>query len=428
MGKVKCEYCGNYIMDTDEVCPNCGAANAYHRRTASDTPRTIEELRDWYKARNLPPEEVTRFFVGKNIREPKAFGIYEEDGKFVVYKNKADGSRVIRYEGTDEAYAVNELYLRLKEEILNQKSHNAAMRTGKKGSRGKSKNFFGRHRFLLLLLISFLPVSFVFGSYGMYAYKESLKPQEYRYYLDEDNTPYYHISSWSSGRSYDWWIYNDSSKDWELYRAFDSEEEFPEELSHKSRSYSSLSDMLKEMGLDSYEYYDTYDIHRSKNYIDAGHHYTPSGGYYVNDGNTYYYLVDYYGYRYGDGDNSGWYLYDDDSGSWDYYCDKDDRDALGDALWYYDDDYRVGSDYDRYTSGNVYNFTAEEQAGWSATDFSDTEWYQAAEEAEAEADAAYEEYKSQSSDSGSWWDSDSSYDWDSSDSWDSGSTDWDSDW
>lgn len=29
----------------------------------------------------------------------------------------------MRYQGTDEAYAVNELYLKLKDEILNQKAH-----------------------------------------------------------------------------------------------------------------------------------------------------------------------------------------------------------------------------------------------------------------------------------------------------------------
>ena len=42
---------------------------------------------------------------------------------FIVYKNKADGTRAVRYKGTDEAYAVNELYLKLKDEILNQKAH-----------------------------------------------------------------------------------------------------------------------------------------------------------------------------------------------------------------------------------------------------------------------------------------------------------------
>ena len=33
----------------------------------SSQPTTIEELKQWYAARHLPPEEVTRFFIGKNM-------------------------------------------------------------------------------------------------------------------------------------------------------------------------------------------------------------------------------------------------------------------------------------------------------------------------------------------------------------------------
>lgn len=89
-------------------------------------PRTIEELKQWYIDKNLPSESVTRFFIGSNYRGAKAFGIYKDEstGKCVVYKNKADGSRSIRYEGMDEAYAVNELYKKLKSEIYNQKNNN----------------------------------------------------------------------------------------------------------------------------------------------------------------------------------------------------------------------------------------------------------------------------------------------------------------
>lgn len=123
--KVKCEFCGNMIDDTLENCPHCGAANNHMARTASDTPKTIAELAKWYEDRHLPPYETTRFFIGIDYQQPKAFGIYEKDGVFTVYKNKVDGSRAVRYTGTDEAYAVNELYLRLKAEILNQKAHQA---------------------------------------------------------------------------------------------------------------------------------------------------------------------------------------------------------------------------------------------------------------------------------------------------------------
>ena len=82
--------------------------------------KTIEELKQWYAEMQLPPEEVTRFFIDKNITEPKAFSIYKDGLDFIVYKNKRDGSRTIRYQGTDEAYAVKELQNRIIQEILNQ--------------------------------------------------------------------------------------------------------------------------------------------------------------------------------------------------------------------------------------------------------------------------------------------------------------------
>ena len=122
--KVKCEYCNGYIDESEEKCPTCGAPNKNFKRVANHTPTTIQELAQWYEDHDLPPYEVTRFFIGINNTEAKAFGIYKDEstGKFVVYKNKDTGERKIRYEGKDEKYAVNELYMKLKEEILNQKN------------------------------------------------------------------------------------------------------------------------------------------------------------------------------------------------------------------------------------------------------------------------------------------------------------------
>lgn len=128
--QVKCDYCGAYIEDSEEFCCHCGAVNSYFKRSTDGTPKTIEELKAWYRAKNLPSEETTRFFIGKNYQGTRAIGIYEENGEYIVYKNKDDGSRVIRYQGKDEAYAVNEVYLKLKSEILNQKAHNINNRNG----------------------------------------------------------------------------------------------------------------------------------------------------------------------------------------------------------------------------------------------------------------------------------------------------------
>ena len=125
--RLKCEYCGAMIEETDQRCPNCGAPLSGANRTANEQPKTIGELQAWYVAHHLPPEEITRFFIGKNITEPKAFGIYKDsNGDCVVYKNKSTGERAIRYKGSDEAYAVNELYQRLRAEIVDQKANRPA--------------------------------------------------------------------------------------------------------------------------------------------------------------------------------------------------------------------------------------------------------------------------------------------------------------
>ena len=84
-------------------------------------PKTIDELRMWAADNNLPLDDM-HTYIGVDYRGAKAFGIYkdEETGKFIVYKNKADGTRAIRYEGYDQAYAVNELYMKMQERIEQQ--------------------------------------------------------------------------------------------------------------------------------------------------------------------------------------------------------------------------------------------------------------------------------------------------------------------
>ena len=168
MPQVKCEYCGAFIDETAEKCPNCGAVNKNFKRIVSGTPSTIEELKRWYMERKLPSENVTRFFIGKNIHEPKAFGIYKDGSEYVVYKNKADGSRAIRYRGTDETYAVNEIYLKLRSEILNQKSHslNKGFRNTGRSVSEKSIFFGAVAAFFGIAVTAFLSPSWVFGLMG----------------------------------------------------------------------------------------------------------------------------------------------------------------------------------------------------------------------------------------------------------------------
>ena len=120
---VRCEYCSSSYPETEEKCPYCGAPNSTRASAGNVVPRTIGELQAFCAAHRLPLGEM-RFFIGEDYRGARAFGIFkDENGVCTVYKNKADGSRSVRYRGTDEAYAVQEIYRKLKEEIQNQRRH-----------------------------------------------------------------------------------------------------------------------------------------------------------------------------------------------------------------------------------------------------------------------------------------------------------------
>lgn len=457
--QVKCEYCGSWIEDTDERCPNCDAANTKLVRVAKKTPTTIEELQSWYKARNLPPYETTRFFIGENYTKPKAFGIYRDGENYIVYKNKADGSRAIRYKGTDEAYAVNEIYLRLKEEILNQKNQNSNRRnapnsrkaSGKDGCIGSGCisgctgclfNIVGNTGILTLCVIGI-----VFIIAFICALVDSKYPQDGSYYLTEDKSAiYYHVTT-NPDESHEWWTTPIDSPAWEQFETTSENNGFPDGLSKDNLcGYNGLyREMSEEADLPE-EYRSTekgspYNINNWRPYKDVHHNSPDKNSYYFVNGQSYYYLDDCHGASYGIRDHSGWYRYNNNDKSWEYYCSGDDHEAIGDDLWYDDRDYLVGSDYksyESYISGNAYNFSDSEAAAWNAaamaSDFEDTSWYGA----KVAADEAYDDYvssiSSKNSSSSSWdndssWSSDSSWDWDSgSDSWDSSSSDWDSDW
>ncbi len=137
--KIKCEYCESFIDDSEDFCPNCGAVNANMKRVANGVPTTIEELKAFCVEHNLPLT-LMRFYIGEDYRLPKAFGIYkdEDSGEFIVYKNKSDGSRAIRYQGLDEAYAVNEIYLKLQVEMQKQEARKIAQMQSSSQSQRRS--------------------------------------------------------------------------------------------------------------------------------------------------------------------------------------------------------------------------------------------------------------------------------------------------
>lgn len=182
----KYENCGNYINDTS-VNPNIA-------EFAAEVPKTIEELKEFCASKGMPLEKM-RFFIGRDYRQPKAFGIFKDSsGSFVVYKNKDDGTRAIRYQGNDEAYAVNELFQKLKSEIelrriIEAKASSQALKpqTSQQDKNEtlpkKLANIIGDHLIeIILILFVILPwiSSFVSG----------IKSLRTGYYLTDDEVYY----------------------------------------------------------------------------------------------------------------------------------------------------------------------------------------------------------------------------------------------
>lgn len=164
---MKCEYCGTLIPAGEENCPGCGAPNpgcvsqAQTPAPPQGKPRTIAELQAFCRAKNMPLEQM-RFFIGVNEPSPRAFGIFREGKDFIVYKNKADGSRAIRYRGPDEAFAVNELYTKLQEEHQLRAGGGRpaqAQRGGYRSAPRGKKAGLGKYLPIVLILLGYLAFS-----------------------------------------------------------------------------------------------------------------------------------------------------------------------------------------------------------------------------------------------------------------------------
>lgn len=171
-------------------------------------PKTIEELKKWYRDSGLPGEEITGFYIGKDYKFPKVFGIYLDldSLNYIVYKNKSDGTRAIRYEGQDEEYAVKEFFTRLVQEIENQKNNQYNDDQSNNDESPKSRNHFNVKvcSILIIILLAVFGIFFEIQSQKNTGYSDTY----YDYYDDDYDYDDYDYdddssSSWDSS-STDW--------------------------------------------------------------------------------------------------------------------------------------------------------------------------------------------------------------------------------
>ncbi len=249
--KVKCEFCDNYFEDTEPSCPYCGGANTAvgNHRFSNGVPKTIEELKQWAEQYNVPLAEM-RVYIGDNHHSPKCIGIYREGPDVIVYKNKSDGTRAIRYQGSDEAYAVNEVYLKIKEMMAMAdaakrapgSNSRAASYSGYSGEQSSHYNANGYNRpnntsggsviSVIAIIIIIIAMTAAFpscigdigravqgyssSSYSSGSYNSGYNSNTYHWDYDDDSDDDY---DWDSGwdsdyGDYDWDFDYDWDSDW----------------------------------------------------------------------------------------------------------------------------------------------------------------------------------------------------------------------
>ncbi len=245
----QCPFCGATVRSDEKICPGCGAANEGYVEDAPRTiyrPKTIEELKEYCAERGMPLLKM-RFFIGENYRQPKAFGIYQDKDQFVVYKNKANGQRAIRYQGPDEAYAVNELFTKMLDECHNRgiypdgkplqtsngsasvsrsASHSSQLQADNDRNYSRANTYhyssssFDRDKLkkVLCVIIFIIAIGAMIGSF--------ISHSKDGYYRDSrDNLYYRYGSSWYTyGYNISW----SSSGDWSTTKGWSTTSSFPE--------------------------------------------------------------------------------------------------------------------------------------------------------------------------------------------------------
>lgn len=163
-----------------------------------DTVDKLHSIQELIERTQGMPLEKMRFFINEDRQEPRCFGIYHDDAgdRWVVYKNKADGSRAVRYSGPDEAYAVNELWMKLQSEIN-------LRRPGKVDPK-KAR----RDRIITLALTALL-----IGLVALFVIHEARKPQR-GYYRVDDDLYYYQNDAWYYYDDGYWGYYDAPDDDW----------------------------------------------------------------------------------------------------------------------------------------------------------------------------------------------------------------------
>ena len=281
MAKKTCPACGAPVSPGDDFCRYCGALVPHNEAVSAQTaqavqsapetqaerparrvqtPKTIDDLLAFCERHELPLAKM-RFFIGLDYPGAKAYGIFKDkNGDFVVYKNKADGSRAVRYRGPDEAYAVNELFQKLKEEATSQRARVTSARTpGYAASPAHDSNQYNytsgeasvqrsrkRKSNKLLIILIAAAAAITIGRTAAAISNQTPHP----------STGYYHYNNqYYYNQNNDWYLYNSDIGSW--YPIYTVDDELTGNYSDYYTSYSYDDDYGVENFAES-GFYDSY--------------------------------------------------------------------------------------------------------------------------------------------------------------------------
>ena len=435
--KITCEYCSSMYDDNQECCPFCGAKTPARAPQMLENPRTIEELKLWYEQRKLPPYETTRFFIGMDYRGSKAFGIYKDPGtgNTVVYKNKDDGSRAVRYNGSDEAYGVNEILMKLKEEITKRKlapsgvadnsyvvgsvpnakgnpvlAHNVTPVTptvenyhpvenltyGQNSNIHRATSRRGKINGYIIFALLIPVFVFVFTAGvcvcgGLANGDRGIVQPDGGYYLYNGTYAYYD----ASGRN--WAYYSNTEGDW-----------FPLDVDSFNNSELSEKKTAQKYYIGEWDNgFGIPTLESSQTYSDMLNGYEVDQGYYSYGDDVFYHLEE--------NQDEGWYTYDSGSNGWILIGDDE-----------------IPSDLTHQSTAEDFYYTPTWDSSTQFSDFEDTDEYSdyhGGSSSYDDDDYSYDDDDydySYDDDDYDWGGSD--YDWGGGSDWDFGGSDWGSDW
>ncbi|MBO4885581.1 MAG: hypothetical protein J5602_09740 [Clostridia bacterium] len=222
-----------------------------------DQVHSVQELLERAAERGMPLEKM-RFFINQDRHEPRCFGIYQDEytGHWVVYKNKSDGSRAVRYSGPDEAYAAQQIWDKINSEVRLRVEKAAQATRATEAYRRAERRTTTRHKVIVLVIAALIAC-------GIYA--ESKQPRR-GYYVYDDDILYYQNNYWYFyDELYDSWSYYDEPEGDDWYEDAWYGSTYPFEDSGDSFYYSGYYEEPKNYASNSdndydYDYdYDSWD-------------------------------------------------------------------------------------------------------------------------------------------------------------------------